>query len=597
MSENYISVENLKFLLHQVHGIEDLFTHDFFAAYDSETVDMVLDTALDFSDKELFPYFTEMDRLGASYENGVVSIHPQVYRVLNQLGEAGVLNATLALEQGGMQLPYMVHYAASLIYTAANNGGVGYTMLTAGAAKLILSFGNEELKKTYADEMYQGQWQGTMAMTEPDAGSSLSDLTTKAVPLEHGSYKITGQKIFISGGDYSDAENVVHLMLARIEGATKGIKGISLFVVPRLRVEEANELVANDVTTAGVLHKMGQHGYVTTHLIMGEKDNCLGYLVGEEHKGLNYMFQMMNAARIEVGLTGVSIASAAYYASLAYAKERKQGRLPSAKDPASPPVSIIDHADVRRMLFKQKSIVEGCASLVMECAKYLDLSKVTTGAIKEDNLLLLELLTPIVKTYPTEMGIVSVSNGLQCLGGYGYCQDFPLEQLYRDIRITTLYEGTTGIQSIDLLGRKILMKDGEAVKLLFEAINTTIQQASKSDGIVKYAETLSEYLINYQDVIKNLVSRAQEGKIEHYLADANIFMELTGNVLLGWQWLKQGIVASKGLLDDPQNVFLQSKLETLHYYFTYELPKCKGLMTIVVNNEQITLPKKVEHLI
>jgi len=597
MSSQFISIENLKFLLHKVHKIDDLFQYPYFSEYNNEAIDMVVDSALDFSNKELFPYLVEMDQQGVSFKDGKVSVHPQVYKVLNKLGEAGFLNASLSFEEGGIQLPYMAHYAASLVYTAANNGGIGYTGLTAGAAHLITSFGNEELKKTYAEKMYQGIWQGTMAMTEPEAGSSLSDITTKAIPTETSGYKISGQKIFISGGDYDDAENIVHLTLARVEGAPRGTKGISLFVVPKLRVEEDGSLKNNDVTTAGIFHKLGQHGYVTTHLMMGENNECIGYLVGEENMGLKYMFQMMNAARIEVGLTGVSIASAAYYASLQYAQERRQGRHPSSKDSASEPVKIIEHADVRRMFFMQKSIVEGCASLVIECAKYLDLSKASSGEEKENSLLLLELLTPIVKAYPTEMGIQSVSNGLQCLGGYGYCQDFPLEQLYRDIRITTLYEGTTGIQSLDLLGRKMTMHDGKAAKLLIKEIFAVIEEASGLDELLKYADLLKSYLDEYQKVMGKLMSLARQGKPEEFLADANLFMELTGNLVIGWQWLKQVIIAMEELKKDKNAVFYSSKIETLRYYFIYELPKCKGLMDILVNDEGVTLTKEEEHLI
>jgi alkylation response protein AidB-like acyl-CoA dehydrogenase len=597
MSEQYISIENLKFLLHKVHKIDDLFALDYFAEYNQEAIDMVIDAAFDFSNKELYPYFTEMDRQGTSYDGGMVTLHPQVYKVLNKLGEAGFLNATLPYEQGGIQLPYMAHYAANMIYIAANNSGIGYTGLTAGAAHLIVSFGNDELKKTFAEKMYQGIWQGTMAMTEPDAGSSLSDITTKALAIGDNVYKISGQKIFISGGDYTDAENIIHLTLARVDGAPKGTKGISLFVVPKNRVDENGVLNNNDVITAGIFHKMGQHGYVTTHLMMGEQNNCLGYLVGEENMGLMYMFQMMNAARIEVGLTGVSIASAAYYASLNYAQERRQGRHPSSKDSASEPVKIIEHADVRRMLFMQKSIVEGCASLVIECAKILDLSKSTEGEEKENNSLLLELLTPIVKAYPTEMGIQSVSNGLQCLGGYGYCQDFPLEQLYRDIRITTLYEGTTGIQSLDLLGRKMMMHEGKAAKLLMKEIFAIIDKASGLEELVKYADLLKSYVQEYQQVLGKLMALAQNGKLAEFLADANLFMELSGNLVLGWQWLKQGVIAVSELEKQPNSTFYASKVETMKYYFTYELPKCKGLMDVLINEELITLPKDEEHLI
>jgi alkylation response protein AidB-like acyl-CoA dehydrogenase len=597
MSSQFISVENLKFLLHKVHKIDDLFQYPYYSEYNKEAIDMVVDSALDFSNKELFPYLVEMDQQGVSFKDGKVSVHPQVYKVLNKLGEAGFLNASLSFEEGGVQLPYMAHYAASIIYTAANNGGIGYTGLTAGAAHLIVSFGNEELKKTYAEKMYQGIWQGTMAMTEPEAGSSLSDITTKAIPTETSGYKISGQKIFISGGDYDDAENIVHLTLARIEGAPSGTKGISLFVVPKLRVEEDGSLRNNDVTTAGIFHKLGQHGYVTTHLMMGEKNECIGYLVGEENMGLKYMFQMMNSARIEVGLAGVSIASAAYYAALEYTQERRQGRHPSSKDSTSEPVKIIEHADVRRMLFMQKSMVEGCASLVLECAKHLDLSKSATGEEQENSSLLLELLTPIVKAYPTEMGIQAVSNGVQCLGGYGYCQDFPLEQLYRDIRITTLYEGTTGIQSLDLLGRKMLMANGKGAKLLFNEIISTIGVASGMDVLSKYAGELKANLQEYQKVMTKLMSLAQQGKLEEFLADANLFMELTGNIVLGWQWLKQGVIAAEELEGGNNSIFYTSKIETLKYYFTYELPKCKGLMDTLINDESITLPKEEEHLI
>ena len=597
MNEKYISLENLKFLLHDVHRVEELFTLAYFKEFNQEAIDMVIDAAKDFSDKELFPYLAEMDQQGVSFTDGKVTVQPQVYKVLNKLGQAGFLNASLPYDKGGIQLPYMAHYAASIIYTAANNGGIGYTGLTAGAAHLIESCANEELKNTYAEKMYQGIWQGTMAMTEPGAGSSLADITTKAMPASAGVYNISGQKIFISGGDYTDAENIVHLTLARVDGAPSGTKGISLFVVPKLRADEEGRLINNDVITAGIFHKMGQHGYVTTHLMMGEQNNCQGYLVGEENMGLIYMFQMMNAARIEVGLTGVSIGSAAYYASLKYAQERRQGRHPSSKDATSEPVKIIEHADVRRMLFMQKSIVEGCASLVIECARYLDLSKAASGEEKENSLLLLELLTPIVKAYPTEMGIQSVSNGLQCLGGYGYCQDFPLEQLYRDIRITTLYEGTTGIQSLDLLGRKMMMHEGKAANLLLKEIFAVIDAASGSNELVKYADLLKSYLQEYQKVLNKLMGLARQGKLEEFLADANLFMELTGNIVVGWQWLKQGVVAVKQMEEQSNSTFYASKIETLKYYFSYELPKCKGLMQSLSNDEKITLPKEEEHLI
>ena len=598
MAENYVSVENVKFLLYDVHNLTSLFEHERFKDYDQASIDMMLDSAKDYADRELFPYLEEMDQKGCVLENGEVTIHPQVPKVFKEMGETGWINATKPFEQGGMQLPHLVHHAGGFIYTAANNSAVGYPMLTAGAANLIASFGSDELFEKYVKRMWAGEWQGTMALTEPDAGSSLSDITTSAKREEDGTFKINGQKIFISGGDYKEVENVVHLMLAKIEGAPKGAKGISLFVVPKRRIQDDGSLVANDVTTAGLFHKMGQKGYVTTHLIMGEKEDCRGYLVGAENQGLKYMFQMMNSARIEVGMTGAAIASAAYYASLEYAKERLQGRLPNSKDPVEPPTGIINHADVRRMLFFQKAVVEGSLSLILECSKLIDLKSVSGDEEKENYHLLLELLTPIAKTYPTEMGIQSVSMGLQCLGGYGFCVDFPLEQFHRDIRITTLYEGTTGIQSLDLLGRKMIMQDGKAAKLLLAEISKTLKEASSFKHSGRQAIKLQETLNGFQTVLGRLVGLAMKGETNEFLADANLFMELSGILVIGWQWIKQGIAAERGLASKEGNSdYLESKIKTMDYYFAYELPKSSGLITRLMDEEIITIKGNNEPLV
>lgn len=596
MAQNYISIENLKFLLFEVHKIDSLFSSPYYSEYNQESVEMMIDSAKEFADKELFPFFTEMDRQGVQLENGKVTVHPQVYKVLNDLGESGWLNATQSYESGGIQLPHIVAYMVESIYTAANNSAIGYSMLTAGAARLILTFGSDKLKEDYASKMCEGKWQGTMALTEPEAGSSLSDITTKAIRNEDGTFKIIGQKIFISGGDYNLAENVVHLMLARIEGAPAGAKGISLFVVPKNRIAGLG-LENNDVTTAGLFHKMGQNGYVTTHLMMGEYNDCVGYLLGEENNGLRYMFQMMNTARIEVGLTGAAIASAAYYASLEYANERNQGRKPDSKNASDKPISIIEHADVRRMLFAQKAMVEGSLGLLAQCALYEDMLKTTEGEEQANYHLLLELLTPIVKTYPTEKGIESVSNGLQCLGGYGYCVDFPLEQLYRDIRITSIYEGTTGIQSLDLLGRKIIMNEGKAAKLLLKEINATISEAREHSALLKYAIGYQNELADYQKVLSHLVTKAMSGKVEEFLSDANLFMELSGYIVVSWQWLKQAVVASTAIDNGIDSDFYQSKIHTMKYYFTYELPKSKGLVARLMDSEVLTIKEDKEYLI
>ena len=386
-----------------------------------------------------------MDEDPARYDDGKIYVHPAVGVMMKNAGENGNIGSTFDYDDGGLQLPHTIKAAQAHIVQCANNSLPGYTGLTGGAAQLIVKFGSQELKDTYVPNMMAGKWGGTMCLTEPQAGSSLSDITTSATPNGDGSYAIKGQKIFISGGDHEYAENFVHLVLARIDGAPKGTKGISLFVVPKHRPTE-NGLESNDVITAGDFQKMGQKGYCTTHLVFGENDNSKGWLVGAENRGLKNMFLMMNGARIDVGNIATSIATAAYYASLQYAEERPQGRRignAGQKDVAAEQTTIVNHPDVRRMLLLQKSVVEGALALVLQASIYHDQSIAGAEEDKEKYHNLLEILTPMVKTYPSEMGLTSIINGLQIFGGYGFCTEFPLEQYYRDIKITSLYEGTT----------------------------------------------------------------------------------------------------------------------------------------------------------
>lgn len=446
--------------------------------------------------------------------------------------------------------------------------------------------------------MLAGDWQGTMALTEPQAGSSLSDLVTTAIPQNDGTYKIDGQKIFISGGEYDQVDNIIHLLLARIEGAPLGTKGISLFVVPKHRVLDDGSLEYNDVFCAGEYDKMGQKGYATTHLVFGEKNDCTGYLVGDANKGLKYMFQMMNGARLEVGLTANAIACAAYHKSLQYAKERPQGRKLSnngAKDASKDQVAIIEHPDVRRMLLLQRSVVDGAFSLGVTCAKYLDISHHSTDEKERERAhLLLELLTPITKTYPSEMGRVSVSNGLQVLGGYGFTTDFPLEQYYRDIRITALYEGTTGIQSLDLLGRKAVMKNGAAMYALGEEIMKSISEAKTFDDLAPYANVLGGKLELLQKVIAHLLGYAMKGNYERFLADASIFMEFASTLVIAWQWLQMATKAKQALVTGNMKFsqeFYENQVHTMKFYFKYEVPKTSGLSETLLNEEMLTIKK------
>ncbi len=461
MASKYIDISTVKFFMNSVQELANVLEKKRFVDHDLESVNLYIDSVKQFADKELFPYFKEMDENPAHYKDGSIHVHQQVEKMMKEGGSMGLIAAPFNYEDGGLQLPLLAHTAANYILDAANNHLPGYSGLTSGAAELIVEFASKDLKEKYTPKMLTGEWGGTMCLTEPQAGSSLSDIVTKATPIHDGKYKISGQKIFISGGDHQYADNIVHLLLARIEGAPAGTKGISLFIVPKMRLQEGGELLFNDVTTVADFEKMGQKGYCTTHLSFGDKDDCQGYLVGEENKGLNYMFLMMNGARIAVGRGASAIACGAYYASLEYANERPQGRKLSSdgtknlKDKQS---LIIEHPDVRRMLLLQKSMVEGSMNLIFKAAKYYDLQHNSNDDIEKHKYhTLLEMIIPVVKTYPSEAGIYSINNGLQVLGGYGFCSDFILQQYYRDIRISSIYEGTTGIQSQDLLGRKMML--------------------------------------------------------------------------------------------------------------------------------------------
>jgi butyryl-CoA dehydrogenase len=601
MAKKYTDMDTLKFILHGVHPIQDVLDRPHFSDHDQESIEMFIQSVKDFSDQELFPYFQEMDADPARFEDGKVVVHPQVGKYMRKAGEMGLISGVFDYDDGGLQIPSMAHTAAAYIMDAANNHMPGYGGLTLGAAELILHFASQELKEKYTPKMLSGEWGGTMCLTEPQAGSSLSDITTSATPADDGSYRIKGQKIFISGGDHEYCDNFVHLVLARIDGAPAGTKGISLFIVPKNRIVNGDDLESNDVTTAGDFQKMGQKGYCTTHLIFGEKDDCQGWLVGKPNNGLKYMFMMMNGARIAVGRGAAAIVSAAYHASLEYAQERPQGRRLTStgkKDVQQEQTLIINHPDVRRMLLLQKAVSEGSLSLTLLAAKYHDLSRTAeTEAERHRYLMMLELLTPVVKTYPSEMGATAVSNGLQVLGGYGFCSEYILQQYHRDIRIFAIYEGTTGIQSLDLLGRKMTMDGGKAVEFLSKEILTTITEASQYDELKDYAAKLGEKLKLTQEVMAFLLQFAKKGDFQRFTSDANLFMEFFSNIVLAWLWLDMATHAKKALLTGDKNfseAFYESKIHTMRYFFKYELVKTISLAEALMDENVVTIPSDSE---
>lgn len=598
MATKFISERNIRFLLYEVFDIESLTQYDYYKDHNRKVFDMVLKEAMRLAKDLLYPLFGEMDRNPPELVQGEVKVHPSVKTVMKEFGEGGWISGRFSYEHNGDQLPHMLAETCDLIFAAANYSTHAYPGLTHGAAHLIESFGSQGLFETYVPNMLAGKWQGTMALTEPEAGSSLADITTMAEPTDKNYYLIRGQKIFISAGDHDGVENVIHLMLAKIQGGPPGVKGISLFVIPKKRLNASGMLEANDVICSGVYHKLGYRGCPIVQLSMGDKNDCRGWLVGEPHRGLACMFQMMNEARIGVGMGATAMATAAYYASLDYAKTRRQGRRLIDKDPTLPPVPIIQHADVKRMLLFQRAIVEGAQSLLTQCSRYVDLKKVSKEEEKKKYDLLLELLTPVAKTYPSEMGILSISQGLQCLGGSGYCDDYPLEQYYRDCRIHPIHEGTTGIQGIDLLGRKVIIENGQAFTLFLDEVKQTIQKAEKYPELRTYIDELNNAIKRLQDVTQDLTSIAQQKGIEIFLADATLYLEFFSTITIAWQWLLQGVAIQKALAEGEKKTdlnFYHGKMFTLRFFYRYELPKTLGLAKRLMESDGLTVEMQTDY--
>ncbi|MFY0626851.1 MAG: acyl-CoA dehydrogenase [Reichenbachiella sp.] len=599
MSE-YYSRRNLDFLLNEVFDIEDILDLEIFRKHNKETVKMMLDAAGQLADKEMRPYFKEMDRKKPVFEKGQVKVHPQVKKLMKKLGEGGWISANSSEKYGGQQLPSMITSSAQFIFGAANYSASVFPFLSSGVARLLEAHASEAIKNDILPKLFNGSWQGTMAMTEPEAGSSLADITTTAEPLDdRGSvFSIKGQKIFISAGDHDGVSNVVHMVLARTKGAPAGIKGLSMFLVPQKRSNAEEEVISNDVTTTGLFEKMGYKGAPIVHLSFGEKKKCFGYLIGKPSEGISLMFELMNEARIGVGLSAASVASAAYYASLNYAKERVQGRFPDEKDPASPQRKLIEHSDVKRMLIAQKSMVEGSLSLLMQCSMYADMAKGGKEEIREIYRLTLDLLTPVAKTYPSEKGVQSTSDAIQIFGGAGYCQDHPVEQFYREMKINSIHEGTTGIHALDLLGRKIIMGGGIAFRAFTEEVAKTIKRIKlEVVELSKYGEKLNDSLFRLQNVTMRLSTLAMKEKKEVFLMDATLYLELFGIVAVGWQWLLQAIPCQIAINENRQDEFYESKMLTMRYYFEYELPKCEPLIARLNSAEKILLEVQEDHLI
>ena len=578
MAAPILNQRDLDFLLYEVFDVESLTTRERYAEHNRETFDAAISIAKQVAEKYFLPIRSKADTHQPMFENGVVTMIPEIKIGLDAVVASGLASARADYDLGGMQLPEVVASCTDAWLTAAASTSLGYVSLTTANANLIDAYGSQAQKDKWVLPMREGRFAGTMAMSEPNAGSGLADLTSSAQLNEDGSYSIIGNKIWISGGDHELNDNIVHLVLARVKGAPIGIKGISLFIVPKFLVNDNGSLgERNDVALAGLFHKMGGRGQTSTALNFGEKGGATGYLVGEENKGLMYMFHMMNEARIMVGFSGAINALAGYQYSLDYAKERPQGRLPSCKDPLTPQVNIIEHADVKRMLLAQKAYAEGGFALCMFGAQLVDDIKTSNSKERQAYAgLLLDTLIPVIKTWPSEYGCKANSMAIQVMGGAGYVNEHPVEMFYRDNRLNPIHEGTTGIQSIDLLGRKTQIKGGAGFKAVLSEIRSSIVDAQGSERLKGFAAQLEQACVQLTSTTELLSAAMVEKNIDLALSNSVKYLDMFGNIVIAWTWLKLGIVAEAGLAKAAHNQdrdFYKGKLQALQYFYRFELPE------------------------
>ena len=587
---------DLAFQLHDVIHVDRLGTMSRFADYDREAIDGVLDTAERIAMEHFLPHAARLDEHEPRFVDGRVEMDAAVAGALAVYRDAGFFGGAFDAEWGGSQMPETLRVAAAFIFSMANISTSAYPFLTVGAARLIESFGSAEQKDRYLRPMVAGRFFGTMCLSEPQAGSSLADITTRAEPQEDGTFRLTGRKMWISGGDQEISDNIVHLVLARIPGGPAGVKGISLFIVPKFQLnEDGSPGERNGVTLAGLNHKMGYRGTTNTLLNFGDERPCVGHLLGEAHHGLAYMFQMMNEARIGVGMGATALASAGYRASLAYARERPQGRPTGAKDPTAPQVPIIEHADIRRLLLAQKAAVEGALALCLYCADLVDRAHgEREEAMAREEALLLDLLTPIAKSWPSEFCLEANKHAIQILGGYGYTRDYPVERLYRDNRLNPIHEGTHGIQGLDLLGRRVGMGGGASVKALAGRVMADVSAAHQMASLEAFAEMLATELAETVATTRKLaVATADDPK--RALANATIYLDMFGHVVIAWMWLRQATAAARRLADGSGDAnFLDGKLAACRYFFTYELPKARTQRALLESLDDTTLAMRPE---
>ncbi|HEY0824097.1 MAG TPA: acyl-CoA dehydrogenase [Ramlibacter sp.] len=599
----------IDFLLYDWLKADGLTQRPRFADHSRETFDAVLDTCERIAREKYAPFNRLVDTEEPRFDGEKVILPKATHEAHDAYVASGMLSAAQDYEEGGMQLPYTIEAAAGTFFATASVS-IGGGLLTKGNANLLMVHGTGLQKEVFARNEFSGRFSGTMALSEPQAGSSLSDITTRATPdgpdFEGDPlgprYRLKGHKMWISAGEHELAENIVHLVLAKIPGPDgkliPGTRGISLFIVPKKLVDTEGRLTGerNDVALAGLNHKLGWRGTTNTLLNFGEGKypvrggaGAIGYLVGKPHEGLRCMFHMMNEARIGIGLAATALGLAGYYASLEYARNRPQGRPvgPAGKDPSQPQIRIIEHADVKRMLLAQKSYCEGALALLLHCARLVDEQHTGTPEAAEEARLLLEVLTPVAKSWPSEFCLEANSLAIQVHGGYGYTRDFPVEQYWRDNRLNMIHEGTHGIQAADLLGRKVVMEGGKGLQLLAARIDATIAKAIQQPHLAQHANALGEAL---QKVGAATKSAWATGHPADALANAVPYMQAFGHLVIAWTWLDV-------LLTLPANAAApadEGRVRAARYFFHYELPKLGAWLRVVETRDPTcaTMPEE-----
>jgi alkylation response protein AidB-like acyl-CoA dehydrogenase len=588
MAQQIADRRDIDFVLHEMLNVQELSQHEKYQDFNRKTIDLVVTEARNLAIKEILPTQVVGDRQGVSFENGSVRV-PEEFKKLYDIYQEGEWVAmTESLDWGGQGMPRTVAQAASEYFVGANLAFMMYPGLTHGAGKLIETFGTPEQKKLYLKKLYSGQWCGTMLLTEPEAGSDVGALTTSARKNDDGTYSITGNKIFISGGDHDLVENIIHPVLARIEDAPPGTSGISLFVVPKIWVNGDGTLgEPNDIVCTGIEEKMGIHGNATCSMALGGKGQCRGVLLGEENKGMRAMFLMMNEARLLVGLQGFCCASSAYLHALNYARQRVQGRhLLKMQDHTAGAVPIIQHPDVRRQLLTIKSYVEGMRSLLYLVAMLSD--RVDTAVSPEEKSRLqgmIDLLIPVAKGYVTDRSFEMCSQGLQVFGGYGYIREYPMEQLLRDCRITMIYEGTNGIQAMDLLGRKLGLNQGKPIMDLLGEIQKTLGKAKEIEALKGCANRVEKAVNRLGEVALHLGQTAMSPKVLYAFAYAHPFLDVCGDVVLGWMHLWRATVAAAALGNGAKKkeaAFYEGQLKSAEFFIHTILPVTNGRMKAIL---------------